>query len=321
MKKLKAIFLNRTQAGSDVVYRERQIRELSEIADIRSTVVTPEELATGDFSDVQAIFSTWGMVKLEDAQLDKLPNLKIVFYAAGATDFFARPLFQRGIKVVSAWRANGTPVAELTVAQIILSLKNYFTVSDRLHSREMWTRDGVGPGAYGETVAIIGDGAVANHVVKLLRNFKVEVIQIPAIPALRTIQFEEAFKRAYVVSNHLPNREDNRECLTKEMFASMRHGATFINTGRGAQVDQKGMIEVLKARPDLTALLDVTTPEPPEEDSELYKLPNVRLSPHIAGALNDETMRLADLMIEEYRRYVNGEALQHEVVEEMLMTH
>ena len=104
------------------------------------------------------------------------------------------------------------------------------------------------------------------------------------------------------------------------MFASMRQGATFINTGRGAQVDEEGMCEVLKDRPDLTALLDVTCPEPPENDSPLYKLPNVHLSAHIAGSWNDEFHRMADYMIEEYNRYVAGEEALYEITEKVLMT-
>ena len=101
----------------------------------------------------------------------------------------------------------------------------------------------------------------------------------------------------------------------------MRPHATFINTGRGAQIDEAGLIRVLKNRPDLTALLDVTNPEPPDDDSELYRLPNVFLTPHIAGSLNDEVHRMARLAIDECRCYASGEALRHEVTEEMLMTH
>jgi phosphoglycerate dehydrogenase-like enzyme len=108
--------------------------------------------------------------------------------------------------------------------------------------------------------------------------------------------------------------------LDGKLFASMREGAVFINTGRGRQVNEAELIEVLKKRPDLTALLDVTYPEPPENGSELYTLPNVFLSPHIAGSLNDEVHRMADYMIAEYKRFANGEATQYEVRESMLIT-
>ena len=69
------------------------------------------------------------------------------------------------------------------------------------------------------------------------------------------------------------------------------------------------MIEAFKQRPDLTALLDITWPEPPEDGSELYTLPNIHLSSHIAGSKNDEVHRMADYMIEEYKRFADGKPL------------
>ena len=100
----------------------------------------------------------------------------------------------------------------------------------------------------------------------------------------------------------------------------MRPCATFINTGRGAQVDEAGLVEVLESRPDLTALLDVTHPEPPEAGAKQYPLPNIRLLSHIAGSGNDEVHRMADYMIEELERYLAGEPLRYEVNESMLLT-
>ena len=80
------------------------------------------------------------------------------------------------------------------------------------------------------------------------------------------------------------------------------------------------MIDVLKARPDLTALLDVTCPEPPAADSELYTLPNVKLSGHIAGSLNDEVVRMSDCMLDEFKRFISGAELRYEVKPNMLIT-
>ena len=284
--------------------------------------ITPQNFDSLDLSGLEVIFSTWGMMNFSEEQLSAMPNLKAVFYAAGATDSFARPLLAHGIRISSAWRANAEPVAEFVTAQIILSMKNYFNHSAKLKSPEMWSgKNPVGPGCYGETVALIGAGSISSRVRELLRSFQLNVIVVPSRKERRTVSLEEAFRTAYVVSNHLPNREDNQKVLTKELFASMRQGATFINTGRGAQVDEAGMIEVLQERPDLTALLDVTFPEPPKADSELYRLPNVHLSAHIAGSMNDEVHRMADYQIEEYLRFCAGDALEHEITEELLMTH
>ena len=321
MRRLKSVFLCRTADPVNRVYTPEQQREIAEFTDLRPGVVTADAIASTDLADVEVAFSTWGMPCLTPEQLAKMPKLEAVFYAAGATDHFARPLFARGVRVVSAWRANAIPVAEFTLGQILLSMKNYFAVSERLHSVEAWRAGGAGPGCYGETVALIGNGAITQHLRKLLANFDLKVIVVPSRAERRTVSLEEAFRTAYVVSNHLPNRDDNKKILNEALFASMRPHATFINTGRGAQIDEEGLLRVLKRRPDLTALLDVTSPEPPEASSEFYTMPNVRLTPHIAGSLNDEVHRMAKLAIDECRRYAAGEALQHEVTEELLMTH
>ena len=315
MKKMKAVFVCAKKETVDYVYSEAQRKKIAEVTDLMPEIVNAGNFDSVDLKDVEVIFSTWGMMCFTGEQLDRMPNLKAVFYGAGATDYFARPLLARGIKVISAWKANAIPVAEFVLAQIILSMKNYFSNN--------WNNKFAGPGCYGETVALIGAGAISSKLQEMLKvlNMNLNVLVIPSRPERRTVSLEEAFRTAYVVSNHLPNREDNQKVLTKELFASMRQGATFINTGRGAQVDEAGLIEVLKARPDLTALLDVTFPEPPEAGSELYTLPNVRLTTHIAGSLNDEVHRMADYVIGDYLHFAAGEPLEHEVTEEMLMTH
>ena len=80
------------------------------------------------------------------------------------------------------------------------------------------------------------------------------------------------------------------------------------------------MIETLKNRPDLTARLDVTDPEPPDADSELWKLPNVWISPHIGGSVGDEVVRMADCMIEEFQAWESGEPLRYRITKEVLLT-
>ena len=80
------------------------------------------------------------------------------------------------------------------------------------------------------------------------------------------------------------------------------------------------MMRIWSARPDLTALLDVTMPEPPEEGSRFYEMPNVHLSTHIAGSMNDEIVRMADYMIEDFRRWEEGVPLNYQVTPERLET-
>lgn len=98
--------------------------------------------------------------------------------------------------------------------------------------------------------------------------------------------------------------------ITGALLGAMKLGATFINTARGAVVRENELIEVMMARPDLTAVLDVTWPEPPVEGSPLYTLPNVILTPHIAGSKDRECRRMGRLMIDEFDRWSRGEGLK-----------
>src|SRR5690606_39096429 len=90
----------------------------------------------------------------------------------------------------------------------------------------------------------------------------------------------------------------------------MKRGATFINTARGAVVNEEDLIAVFRERTDLQALLDVTYPEPPANDSPLYVLDNVLITPHIAGSIGPECRRMAAYMIEELKRFINNEPLK-----------
>ena len=313
----KSIFLGGQACRT--VYSPQQIAELEKIAGLSADIVTKENFFEHDFSDTEYIFSTWGMLEFDEEMFAKMPKLKALFYAAGATDRFAMPFIERGIKVSSAWTANAIPVAEFATAQIILSLKDYFRFMRNMTHPEARKMPRTCPGVYGETVALIGSGTISTLVKKMLESsYNVNVLTVHSLPGKRDISIEEAFKKAYVVSNHLFNAENNQKCLKKEHFLSMRPNATFINTGRGHQVDETGFLEAMKERPDLTALLDVTFPEPPEEGSLMYTLPNIHLTPHIAGSMNDELYRMAEFMIEEYKQFSATNTLKYEVTKEML---
>lgn len=249
------------------------------------------------------------MLSLSEEQLDQLPNLKVIFYAAGSTDYFSAPYLGRGVKIVSAWQANAIPVAEFCLAHILLGCKGYFrnqreyTAPDRFVSL---SQHHPAPGNYQECVALIGAGAISQALQRLLQPFYLDVLVVPSRPERRTLTLEEAFSRAWVVSNHLPARPDNQGILNGELFYRMREGAVFINTGRGLQVNEPELIEVLLARPDLTAILDVTKPEPPVAGSLLYTLPNVQLTSHIAGSLNNETRRLVNYILDQFQQWLKA---------------
>lgn len=311
MSKIKAAIACKNPDTIQYVYGTERLELLKELTDLNPVIMTEKNAADGSFADTEVIFSSWGMPGLTGEQLEKLPALKAVFYAAGTTDYFKGPFLKKGILVSSAWKANAIPVAEFTFAQIILSLKNYFTVSAAVKATKQWYGQNVGRGTYGATVALIGAGAISKRVQEMLKSVDVNVIVIPSRAENRTISLEEAFRTAQIVSNHLPDRDDNVGVFHAGLFESMPENAVFINTGRGRQVREDDLIAVLKKRPDLSALLDVTYPEPPVPGSELYTMPNIHLSPHIAGSMNDEVKRMADVEIEEFKRYRDGLPLEN----------
>ncbi|MFH1571278.1 MAG: hydroxyacid dehydrogenase [Gemmatimonadota bacterium] len=326
----RAAFLCDSPERLAAVYGRGRRERVAALTDLCGPVLTAGNLAdhAAAAAGVEAAFSTWGMPRLTAAQLDLLPRLGAVFYAAGSVKAFAPPLLERGITVVSAWAANARPVAEFTLAQILLACKGYFANTRACRAPEVRRGGGLptGPGVFGETVGLIGAGMVGRAVCELLRGFELKVLVCdPYLPpaeadalGVELTSLEGLFDRAYVVSNHLPNLPSLVGYLTGAHFLRLRPGATFINTGRGAQVREDELIAALRERPDLTALLDVTFPEPPEPDSELYRLPNALLSSHIAGSLNDELVRMADYVIEEFQRWEAGLDLRYRVTAEML---
>lgn len=286
-------------------------------------VLTSQQIAeeSVDLSAIEVIFATWGFPRFSEFDLARLPKLKAVFYAAGSVKAFAEPLLSRGIKLSSAWKVNAIPVSEFTLAQIIMACKGFLRNSQSLRTPDAfkWRGDAPhGPGVYNQRVALIGMGAVGRRVLKLMEALDLTAVQVESHPKLVWEHLQQAFKSCLVVSNHLADRPEWKGIYDATLFRQLPEGATFINTGRGAQVNEEDLITVFKERPDLTAVLDVTDPEPPAMTSPLRSLPNVYLSSHISGSINHEIRRMADYMIGEFDRWVVGEPLMYEVTKDQL---
>ncbi len=284
------------------------------------------------FKNVEYIFSTWGMPAFTKEEVNAyLPALKCIFYAAGTVRFFAQGFLEAGVKVFSAWAANAVPVAEYATAQIVLASKGFFSTS-RIYKQGDYPRARAlyetYLGNYNINVGIIGAGMIGKKVIAFLKNYQVNVLVFdPFLPdekakelGVKKCSLAELFEKCYVVSNHLADNEQTRGMLTGKLFESMQKNATFINTGRGAQVNENELIQVLKNRPDLTAVLDVTYPEPIPKNSELYTLENCIFTPHIAGSRGNELQRMSAFILEEYENYIAGKPCQYQVTLEMMKT-
>ncbi len=290
----KGLFILR-ESAFDLIYGHELAHEIKQHVDIYAPPQTAEAVRDNPalLHDAEVIFSGWGGPYLDETLLNAAPNLKIVFYGAGTIrKIVSEAFWDRGVRICSAWAANAVPVAEFTLGQILLSLKRtwHFAITSQLEGKHV-PRTEV-PGAYGSTVGIVSLGQIGRRVCKLLQPFDVRLIaydpytdpQTAAALGVELVSLDDVFQQADVVSLHAPNLPETRGLITGDHFASMKQDATFINTARGAIVREDEMIDVLRQRRDLYALLDVTSPEPPVPDSPLFALPNVRGSPHTSPA-------------------------------------
>lgn len=271
---------------------------------------------------VETLFSGWGGFPLTAELLAGLPRLRAVFFAGGTikgqvTDAF----WARSIPIVSAAPANARPVAEYTVAALIFGLKGFVPRAAALRDGEPWGQSRAWPGTYRTTVGLVSFGAIAREVRRLLGSFSVDVlVHDPYLTAdqarthdVTPVPLDVLFSRSHAVSIHAPSLPQTEKMIRAEHLLRLPPHATFINSARGAVIDEAGLVSALRARPDIQAFLDVTSPEPPPPDSPLRSLPNVFLTPHVAGSIGPECRRMIHFLIAELDEFLAGQPLRHAV--------
>ena len=322
----KALYLLDSSAY-DLVYGPDERADIAHMVDVYAPPQTAQSIAAnpGVLAEAEILLSGWGMAPLDAAFLRAAPNLKVVLYGAGSIrSFVTDESWVREVQVVSAYAANAIPVVEYTLSTILLSLKRFWFFTQEVRRLKSFPQRAPVPGCYGSTVGLISLGMIGQMVAERLRSYEMKVIaydpfvspEAAAALGVELVELDEIFRRADVVSLHTPWLKETEGMITGELLKSMRPDSTFINSARGAVVREEEMIEALKQRPDLYAVLDVTYPEPPAPDLALYTLPNVILSPHTAGAMSNECRRMGRLVVDELRRYLQGQPLQWSISKE-----
>ena len=279
------------------------------------------------YKDVDAIFGTWGCIKFDKYILDNLKNLKIIFYAAGSIrPIISNELWERGIKITSAYGVIAINVAEFTLASIIFGLKGANKINSDYKHVKIKNKSDLAIGCYKSTVGIIGLGQVGINVFKILKNFdfkivaydpyKINTFNDPKITFYSDIN--DLFKNSDAVTVHLPLIKETKYFIKKMHILLMKQNSVFINTSRGSVVNENELIESLKIRNDIFAYLDVTEIEPAEKSNELYDMDNVFLTPHISGGNLHEFNRNGDLMLKEYYNFISNKNLEWEITEDIL---
>lgn len=305
----------------DLIYPAKVRRAIGELVELVGPVCTGEDVHEDPslLAGVEVLISGWGGPCLTEAVLDVATELRVVFYGAGSVrTVVTDAVWRKGIRVTSAVSANAAPVVEFTVAQIVLCLKRVWQHAFELRQARRWVQSDPGAGGYRSSIGIVSVGEIGRRVIERLALMDVEIIAYDLEPdralaktyRVRYVSLEELFTTSDVVSVHTPLLDETRGLIGEKLLRMMKPGASLINTARGAVIHEPGLVHVFTDRPDLFAILDVTDPEPPAPDGQIWALPNVVLTPHIAGSRGGECARMGRWMLEEMRRYRAGEPLR-----------
>jgi phosphoglycerate dehydrogenase-like enzyme len=303
----------------------RRLDAIGRVLDAAPMQSFDDARAASLLAETEILITGWGSPTIDAAALAQAPHLKLVVHAAGTVKgLVSDGLFDRGILVSHAAQANALPVAEFTLAAIIFASKKAFRfrdyyVADRNRNRTV-PMHAEAIGNYGRTIGIIGASRIGRRVIELLGPFSYRILlydpMVDAAEAARLgvekTELDALMASADIVSLHAPSLPATRHMIDARRLSLMKKGATFINTARGALVDEAALIAVLKTG-HIDAVIDVTDPEIPEATSAFYELPNVFLTPHIAGAIGLERTRLGEMAVDEVIRFIEGKPLLYEI--------
>lgn len=307
-----------------------QLDEVGEILDREPLGSFDDPRADDLLARAEVLVGHWGCPLIGSDVLDRAPNLGLIAYAAGTVKFtVAEDVFDRGVRITSGAPANAEPVAEFTLATILLANKDAFFQRDQLREPAISTRrqaSTVPVGNWDKTIGIVGASMVGRRVIELLRAFPrlrvtlydpfVDESEAAALGVTK-LELGELCAGADVLSIHAPDVPATRGMIGARQLAALRTGATVINTARGALVDTDALVAELEAG-RLYAVLDVTDPEPLPEDHPLRSLPTVFLTPHLAGSQGTELGRMTVHVVDEIRRWSTGEPARNEVHKDAL---
>ncbi|MFE0447675.1 hydroxyacid dehydrogenase [Streptomyces fungicidicus] len=280
-------------------------------------------------ADVDLLVTGWGCPPLDADVLRAAPRLRAVVHTAGSVrGHVTDACWERGIEVSSAAAANAVPVAEYTLAMILLTGKRVLeTARDYRASRTRpdWLSTPRTVGNHRRTVGVLSASLIGRRVIELLRPHDVEVLlHDPFVDeagaaelGVRNVGLAELFRRSDTVSVHTPLLPATRGLVGRELIDTMRPDAVLINTARGAVLDQDALADAALAG-RIRAVLDVTDPEVLPPGHPLWQCDNVLLTPHLAGSQGNEWRRLAGLALSEIARWASGEGFLHPVRRERL---
>ncbi len=278
-------------------------------------LTTPESRAV--LAGTEILVTGWECPPLTPEVLAFAPRLRAVVHAAGSVkQLVTEAVWERDIVVSSAADANAGPVVAFTVAAITFAAKGALRTAAGYAAG--WPPFAERTGADARTVGVIGASRIGRRVIAALRasdaGYEVLLTDPYVTPAgaralgAEPVGLPELCARSGIVTVHAPQLPETIGLLGEAMLKLIPDGGAVINTARGALVDTEALARECAAG-RLDAFLDVTDPEPLPAGHTLLGLPNVLVTPHIAGAQGSEVRRLGEYAVAEVERYVSGAPL------------
>ncbi|MFE6997836.1 hydroxyacid dehydrogenase [Microbacterium sp. NPDC057659] len=300
-----------------------ELRQVARVVDPAplSDLDSPHALRV--LADTEVLITGWGTPRVDPSILEKAPGLRAIVHAAGTVRLFLDPaVFDLGIRVSSCASANAIPVAEFALASTVFGLKRASRFAAQLRETKSIRDPRSMPeiGTYGVVIGVIGASRVGREMLRMLRTLDAEVLlsdpfitpEQAAELGAELVDLADLCRRSDAVTVHAPLTDETVGMIGAEELSLMHDGTVIVNTARGALIDTPALTaELVSGR--LDAYLDVVHPEPLPADSPLYGLPNVVITPHIAGALGNEIARLGELAVAEVGRFAAGGTFDHEV--------
>ncbi|MBO6757249.1 MAG: 2-hydroxyacid dehydrogenase [Roseibium sp.] len=279
---------------------------------------TPDEVV--DHIGTASVLVTH-LAPLSSSMLDALPNLGLVAVSRGGpVNIDMNAAESAGVLVVNTPGRNASAVAEFTIGAILAETRNITRGHDALRNGDyrgdLYRADVAGEELSELVVGVIGYGNIGTRVVKLLRAFECKVLvcdpYVQLSPEDRNagvelVDLTTLLSRSDVVSLHPRVTDETRQMMNTDTLSQMKPGAVLVNTARGPLMDYDALYEALTSGHLRGAMLETFSIEPTPPDWPLLRLPNVTLTPHIAGASLKTVKIAASKAAEEVRRWINGE--------------
>lgn len=311
---MKKVFVNIPKGFRDDSFITPAVKErLEAVAEVKYNETESSlggEALKNALTDCDAVITGWGQPRITP---DLLGNTRIIVHTGGTVGGIVdMSVFDTEVAVLSGNEFYSESVAEGVISYMLFALRKMGYYSTTVQNGK-WTWEAKTEGLLGQSVGLISLGAISKKLIPMLKVFTDDIKVYSTHPnpemakklGFKYSELDDIFKTCKIVSVHTAKNDETYHMINKHHFDLLSDGALFINTSRGAVIDEAALCDALKEN-RFTALLDVYENEPPKADNPLLKLDNAILFPHMAGPTYDRREKITLALIDDMLRFFDG---------------